>query len=87
MGCNSHPSSSGAAAQLVEERGCSFTPGGAFYRGESCQGRDMAVLAAAVHRQQTGGPLRVLDLMAGSGGRGKRYLEQVGGMPPPPAAF
>lgn len=52
-------------------------PGPAFYRAESTQGRDLAVLAAAVHRRQTG-RLHVLDVMAGSGVRGARYLQQVG---------
>lgn len=51
-------------------------PGSAFYRAESAQGRDLAVLAAAVYKQQTG-QLRVLDVMAGSGMRGARYLSQV----------
>lgn len=51
--------------------------GQAFYRAESAQGRDLAVLAAAVYRKQRG-HLRVLDVMAGSGMRGARYLLQVG---------
>jgi hypothetical protein len=51
-------------------------PGAAFYRAESAQGRDLAVLAAGVYRQQHG-RLRVLDLMSGSGMRGARYLTQV----------
>jgi hypothetical protein len=51
-------------------------PGTAFYRAESAQGRDLAVLAAAVYRQQHG-RLRVLDVMSGSGMRGARYLTQV----------
>jgi tRNA (guanine26-N2/guanine27-N2)-dimethyltransferase len=50
--------------------------GSAFYRGESAQGRDLAVLAAAVYRKQHG-QLRVLDVMAGSGMRGARYIQQV----------
>eukprot|EP00879_Flechtneria_rotunda_P018630 GHRR01019551.1.p1 GENE.GHRR01019551.1~~GHRR01019551.1.p1 ORF type:complete len:434 (+),score=148.18 GHRR01019551.1:652-1953(+) len=62
--------------ELVEERGLQFTPGVAFYRAESAQGRDLAVLAAAVYKRQTG-RLRVLDVMAGSGMRGARYLTQA----------
>lgn len=50
--------------------------GDAFYRAESAQGRDLAVLAAAVYKQQHG-QLRVLDVMAGSGMRGARYIQQV----------
>jgi tRNA (guanine26-N2/guanine27-N2)-dimethyltransferase len=53
-----------------------FPAGDAFYRAESAQGRDLAVLAAAVHRRQHG-QLRVLDVMAGSGMRGARYIQQV----------
>jgi hypothetical protein len=51
-------------------------PGTAFYRAESAQGRDLAVLAAAVYKRQHG-RLRVLDVMSGSGMRGARYLTQV----------
>lgn len=50
--------------------------GQAFYRAESAQGRDLAVLAAAVYRRQHG-RLRVLDVMSGCGMRGARYLKQV----------
>ena len=50
--------------------------GPAFYRPESAQGRDLAVLAAAIHRRTTG-QLHVLDVMSGSGVRGARYLQQV----------
>ncbi|KAF6262612.1 S-adenosyl-L-methionine-dependent methyltransferase [Scenedesmus sp. NREL 46B-D3] len=63
--------------ELVTERGVEFTPGSAFYRAESAQGRDLAVLAAGVYRQQHG-RLRVLDVMSGSGMRGARYLTQAG---------
>jgi len=55
---------------------CHCPAGNAFYRAESAQGRDLAVLAAAVYRRTTG-QLRVLDVMAGSGMRGARYLQQV----------
>lgn len=53
---------------LLDERGAAFTPGAAFYRGESAQARDLAVLAAAVYKRRRG-QLRVLDAMAGSGVR------------------
>lgn len=36
------------------------------------------MLAAAVHKQATGGRLDVLDVMCGAGGRGARYLQQAG---------
>ncbi|GLI68777.1 hypothetical protein VaNZ11_013268 [Volvox africanus] len=58
------------------ERGVSFITGEAFYRAESCAGRDLAVLAAVLHRRRTGS-LRVLDVMGGSGMRGARYLAQA----------
>ncbi|GIL43453.1 hypothetical protein Vafri_923 [Volvox africanus] len=58
------------------ERGVSFITGEAFYRAESCAGRDLAVLAAVLHRRRTG-TLRVLDVMGGSGMRGARYLAQA----------
>ncbi|KAG2499128.1 hypothetical protein HYH03_002711 [Edaphochlamys debaryana] len=59
-----------------EERGTRFVAGPAFYRPESCAGRDLAVLAAALQRKRTG-RLRVLDVMAASGMRGARYLLQA----------
>ncbi len=62
---------------VLEERGARFTPGAAFYRGESAQARDLAVLAAAAHRRRAGA-LRVLDVMAGSGVRAARYISQAG---------
>jgi len=58
-------------ATMLVERGVNFIQGQAFYRPESAQGRDLAVLAAALHRRRTGGALRVLDVMSASGGRGK----------------
>ncbi|MEW5303329.1 MAG: hypothetical protein WDW36_006033 [Sanguina aurantia] len=61
-----------------QERGLHFTlEGNAFYRHESAQGRDLAVLLAAVYRRRTG-HLNVLDVMAGSGVRGARYVQQAG---------
>lgn len=60
--------------RLVEtEAACA---GQAFYRAESAQARDLAVLAAAVYKQETG-KLHVLDAMCGCGLRAKRYLLQV----------
>ena len=52
--------------------GVALPAGDAFYRVESAQGRDLAVLAAAVYKRATG-RLRVLDAMSGSGVRGARY--------------
>ncbi|GAX75602.1 hypothetical protein CEUSTIGMA_g3046.t1 [Chlamydomonas eustigma] len=62
--------------ELKAERGVQFMQGAAFYRPESSQGRDLAILAAALYRKRTGS-LRVLDVMAGSGIRGARYLQQA----------
>ena len=53
-----------------------FQVGAAFYRPQSRLGRDLAVLAAAVYRQQRG-QLRVLDAMAGCGVRSLRYLQEA----------
>eukprot|EP00798_Chlamydomonas_sp_ICE-L_P014039 gene14039-19976_t len=69
--------SSGDEFTLFLERGLEFTPGNAFYRSESAQGRDLAMLAAAVYKKSTG-RLRVLDAMSGCGVRGARYFEQAG---------
>ena len=52
--------------------------GAAFYRAESAQARDLAVLAAAVLKQE-GNRLRVFEVLAGCGIRSKRYLQQVQG--------
>lgn len=61
--------------------------GGAFFRPESCAGRDLAVLAAALHKRRTG-RLRVLEACCGSGMRGARYLAQASAialiLPDPP---
>jgi hypothetical protein len=48
------PSSSSHAWRLAEERGVFFDSGPAFYRAESAQGRDLAMLAAAAHKRSTG---------------------------------
>ena len=49
----------------------------AFYRAKSQVGRDLAVLAAAVYRQQQG-QLRVIDAMTGCGVRPLRYHLEAG---------
>jgi hypothetical protein len=46
------------------ERGTRFVTSGAFYRAESGQSRDLAVLLAMLHKRDTG-KLRVLDAMSG----------------------
>ncbi|KAL2642401.1 hypothetical protein R1flu_009988 [Riccia fluitans] len=61
---------------IQEERGVSFQVGPAFYRRQSSLARDLGILIAAVHRQQTGS-LRVLDVMSGCGVRAVRYLLQA----------
>eukprot|EP00193_Tetraselmis_chui_P017102 CAMPEP_0177774762 /NCGR_PEP_ID=MMETSP0491_2-20121128/13710_1 /TAXON_ID=63592 /ORGANISM="Tetraselmis chuii, Strain PLY429" /LENGTH=376 /DNA_ID=CAMNT_0019293223 /DNA_START=1 /DNA_END=1131 /DNA_ORIENTATION=+ len=63
---------------LLEERGCRFVSGAAFYRPESAQARDLAVLAALAYQRRTGRRFRVLDACSGSGVRGARYLHQAG---------
>ena len=58
-----------------------FCSAGAFFRPESAQSRDLAVLQAAVMRDDAGGGgegVRVLDAMCGCGLRGARYLVQGG---------
>jgi tRNA (guanine26-N2/guanine27-N2)-dimethyltransferase len=63
---------------VQEERGMSFQVGSAFYRRQSALARDLGVLLAAVHSQQNGGNLRVVDVMSGCGVRAARYLHQAG---------
>uniref|UniRef100_A0A0E0DPY3 tRNA (guanine(26)-N(2))-dimethyltransferase n=1 Tax=Oryza meridionalis TaxID=40149 RepID=A0A0E0DPY3_9ORYZ len=62
------------------ERGVTFDPGSAFYRSDSAAGRDLAVLAATLHRRAAGpsAPFLCLDAMCGCGVRALRYLAQVG---------
>ncbi|KAG8067726.1 hypothetical protein GUJ93_ZPchr0005g15117 [Zizania palustris] len=64
------------------ERGVSFDPGSAFYRSDSAAGRDLAVLAATLHRRgrrpDPSVPFLCLDAMCGCGVRALRYLEQAG---------
>lgn len=60
---------------MVLERGLWLHTGGSFHRPESAQARDLAMLAAIVLRhERQGSPLRVLDVMGASAGRGARYL-------------
>lgn len=64
------------------ERGVSFDPGSAFYRSDSAAGRDLAVLAATLHRRHgrpdQSTPFLCLDAMCGCGVRALRYLLQAG---------
>ncbi|KAL6865092.1 hypothetical protein ACP4OV_016243 [Aristida adscensionis] len=63
------------------ERGVSFDPGSAFYRSDSAAGRDLAVLAATLHRRgrpDPSAPFLCLDAMCGCGVRALRYLAQAG---------
>lgn len=62
---------------LLVERGMPFDTGGAFFRAQSAQGRDLAMLCAALHKRETGS-LRVLDCMSGSGMRAARFLHHAG---------
>ncbi|HEY9736412.1 MAG TPA: tRNA (guanine-N1)-methyltransferase [Trichocoleus sp.] len=55
-----------------QEGKATFLTETAFYRAQSQVGRDLAVLAAAVYKRQTG-QLRVLDAMTGCGVRPLRY--------------
>ncbi|OEL36812.1 hypothetical protein BAE44_0002170 [Dichanthelium oligosanthes] len=69
------------AACTHSERGVSFDPGSAFYRSDSAAGRDLAVLAATLHRRHgldPSAPFLCLDAMCGCGVRALRYLEQAG---------
>ena len=71
------------AADVRVERGVRFRVGTAFFREEAVQGRDLAMLAAALHREdlqlsagdEDNVQLRVLDATAGTGVRGCRYFE------------
>ncbi|GAQ91686.1 tRNA methyltransferase [Klebsormidium nitens] len=72
------PSSAAPLGVVQTERGTQFVVGPSFYKPESTPSRDLAVLAARVHQQQTGAGLRVLDVMSGCGVRGARYLDQAG---------
>jgi tRNA (guanine26-N2/guanine27-N2)-dimethyltransferase len=60
------------AVTWFQEGKAKFSVDKAFYRPQSQVGRDLAVLAAAVYRQQRG-ELRVLDAMTGCGVRPLRY--------------
>jgi tRNA G26 N,N-dimethylase Trm1 len=65
-----------AAKHIVTERGSEYDTGDAFYRAESAQARDLAVLSAIVLKKNVG-HLKVIDGMCGCGGRTTRYLDQV----------
>ncbi len=67
----------GSPQGLVQEGKATFAVGSAFYRPQSAIARDLAVLAAAVHRQRHG-TLRVLDAMTGCGVRPLRYGLEAG---------
>ncbi|KAM0013310.1 putative tRNA (guanine(26)-N(2))-dimethyltransferase [Helianthus debilis subsp. tardiflorus] len=58
------------------ERNFKFDTGNTFFRHESATGRDLAVLAATLHKKSTGN-LRVLDAMCGCGIRSLRYLAEA----------
>jgi tRNA (guanine26-N2/guanine27-N2)-dimethyltransferase len=64
-------------ANWVQEGQARFQVEGAFYRSKSKIGRDLAILAATVYRQQRG-ELRVLDAMTGCGVRPLRYQLEAG---------
>lgn len=63
-------------SEYQTERGLQFETGDAFYRHESATGRDLGVLAAALHKKSNGS-LRVLDALCGCGIRSLRYLEEA----------
>ncbi|MEM9163982.1 MAG: tRNA (guanine-N1)-methyltransferase, partial [Cyanobacteria bacterium P01_F01_bin.4] len=64
------------AGQVTEGKAC-FRVEQAFYRPKSKLGRDLAILAATVYRQERG-QLRVLDAMTGCGVRPLRYQLEAG---------
>ncbi len=59
-------------APPLTEGKATFHPGPAFFRPQARPARDLAVLAAAIHRREIG-YLRVLDALSGSGIRALRY--------------
>lgn len=61
---------------MKKERGVRFVVGDSFFREESRTGRDLGVLAAALHKRRFG-KLRVLDAMCGCGVRALRYLVEA----------
>ncbi|WP_343327980.1 tRNA (guanine-N1)-methyltransferase [Leptolyngbya sp. CCY15150] len=62
---------------FIKEGAACFQVGNAFFRPQTRVVRDLGVLMAALHRQQTG-RLRVLDAMAGCGVRSLRYWQESG---------
>lgn len=67
----------GAGPDWVREGQARFAIANAFYRSSSQAGRDLAVLAAAIHRHRHG-RLRVIDAMTGCGVRSLRYHLEAG---------
>ncbi|MEM9264605.1 MAG: tRNA (guanine-N1)-methyltransferase [Cyanobacteria bacterium P01_F01_bin.13] len=61
----------------LQEGKARFSISNAFYRASSQVGRDLAVLAAALYRQQHG-ELRIIDAMTGCGVRPLRYHLESG---------
>eukprot|EP00741_Cyanophora_paradoxa_P009103 tig00000145_g8815.t1 len=65
--------------ELIREGATDFWMSRAFYRPLNRLSRDLGVLCVAAHKKERGGgDLRVLDLMAGSGIRGLRYVKEAG---------
>ena len=64
-------------ARFAISQGIATRAATAFYRTKSQIGRDLAVLAAAIYRQQQG-QLRVIDAMTGCGVRPLRYHLEAG---------
>lgn len=61
-------------SEFKSERGLDFDVGDTFFRHESATGRDLGVLAAAIHKKHNDNKLKVLDAMCGCGIRSLRYL-------------
>ncbi|XP_017245080.1 tRNA (guanine(26)-N(2))-dimethyltransferase isoform X2 [Daucus carota subsp. sativus] len=77
---NTTPSSNhhiSCKSEYKTERGLQFDVGDTFFRHESATGRDLAVLAAAIHKKANNDKLRVLDAMCGCGIRSLRYLVEA----------
>ncbi|NEQ54609.1 MAG: tRNA (guanine-N1)-methyltransferase [Leptolyngbya sp. SIO3F4] len=64
-------------SEQIQEGKAKFAIANAFYRPASKIGRDLAILAAAIYRQQHG-HLRVIDAMTGCGVRPLRYHLEAG---------
>lgn len=72
---NSKPNIS-CKSEFQSERGLEFDVGDTFFRHESATGRDLGVLAAAIHKKHDDKKLKVLDAMCGCGIRSLRYLAE-----------